>query len=107
MLICFVLLEGVPTLLRCTLLLPSTSTSTSTPAVKPKGNIQWVALSSAVDVQVRVYNHLFTVEEPSDANWEQELNPESEVVLMHAKVCCCCCCLFVCDVYVCMKTMCM
>jgi hypothetical protein len=33
-----------------------------------------------------MYSHLFTVEEPSDANWEAELNPESEVVFPNALV---------------------
>ena len=37
-------------------------------------------------LQVRVYSHLFTVEEPSDAGWEAELNPESETVLLAARV---------------------
>ena len=37
-------------------------------------------------IQVRVYSHLFTVEEPSDAGWEAELNPESETVCLTARV---------------------
>jgi glutaminyl-tRNA synthetase len=37
-------------------------------------------------VEVRLYGHLFTTEEPSDANWEAELNPESEVVVKTALV---------------------
>jgi hypothetical protein len=35
---------------------------------------------------VRLYSHLFTAEEPSDANWEAELNPESEIVCPNAMV---------------------
>ena len=31
-----------------------------------------------------MYNYLFKVEEPSDLDWENELNPESEVVISHA-----------------------
>ena len=34
-----------------------------------------------VSIQARIYGHLFTTEEPEDAVWEQELNPDSEVVL--------------------------
>ena len=37
-------------------------------------------------MKVRVYSHLFTVEEPSDAGWEAELNPESETVCLTARV---------------------
>jgi len=47
---------------------------------KPKGSIQWVPASSAVPIEARIYNPLFTVEEPTDAGWEAELNPESEIV---------------------------
>ena len=36
--------------------------------------------------QARIYNHLFVVEEPVDAEWESLLNPESEVVLPAAAV---------------------
>ena len=34
---------------------------------------------------MRWYSHLFTVEEPTE-EWEQELNPESEVVCTTARV---------------------
>ena len=51
---------------------------------KPKGSIQWVAASAAVPIEVRIYNPLFTVEEPTDAGWEAELNAESEVVMSSA-----------------------
>ena len=36
--------------------------------------------------KVRMYSHLFTVEEPTDAGWEAELNPESEIVCLNARV---------------------
>ncbi|KAL7465538.1 hypothetical protein ACHAXS_005859 [Conticribra weissflogii] len=49
---------------------------------KPKSHITWVP-SNGIACEVRVYNHLFTVPEPSDL-WEDELNPESEVVYPNA-----------------------
>lgn len=52
----------------------------------PKGAVQWVAVSTAVPAEVRVYSHLFSVEEPTDENWEAELNPHSEVVHANAFV---------------------
>ena len=42
-------------------------------------------MSALVD-QVRLYNHLFTVEEVSDEQWESQLNPESEQVMRGALV---------------------
>lgn len=51
---------------------------------KPKSWITWVP-QDGISCQVRVYNHLFVVPEPSD-RWEEELNPESEVIYMNAMV---------------------
>ena len=51
---------------------------------KPKSYITWVS-SDGIPCEVRVYNHLFTVAEPTD-QWEEELNPESEVVYPKAIV---------------------
>jgi glutaminyl-tRNA synthetase len=45
---------------------------------KPKTYISWVPADS-VPCEVRVYDHLFLVPEPTDL-WEDELNPTSEVV---------------------------
>mmetsp|Transcript_24643 Transcript_24643/g.60491 ORF Transcript_24643/g.60491 Transcript_24643/m.60491 type:complete len:695 (-) Transcript_24643:122-2206(-) len=49
---------------------------------KPKTWISWVP-SDGIRCEVRVYNHLFTVAEPTDL-WEEELNPESEIVYPNA-----------------------
>lgn len=46
---------------------------------KPKTWISWVPAETAIPCEVRVYNHLFTVPEPTDL-WEEEINPESEIV---------------------------
>lgn len=72
---------GAPVELLCTAMPESEDA-----AVKPKSAIQWVPASSAVTAEVRVYNSLFTTEEPSDEKWEEELNPESEVVHLNAKI---------------------
>jgi tRNA synthetases class I (E and Q), anti-codon binding domain len=45
---------------------------------KPKTFLSWVP-SDGFRAEVRVYNELFTVPEPTDL-WEDELNPESEIV---------------------------
>jgi glutaminyl-tRNA synthetase len=51
---------------------------------KPKAHITWVP-SDGILCEVRIYNHLFTEPEPSD-RWEEELNPESEIVHPNAIV---------------------
>lgn len=63
--------------LRCTL-------DSSSDRPKPKTYLSWVT-SDAVLAEVRVYNNLFTVPEPSDL-WEDELNPESEIVYPQALI---------------------
>ena len=51
---------------------------------KPKTYLSWVP-ADGLPCEVRVYDHLFAVPEPSDL-WEDELNPESEIVFPHALV---------------------
>lgn len=52
---------------------------------KPKTWISWVPAETAIPCEIRVYNHLFTVPEPTDL-WEEEINPESEIVYKNAFV---------------------
>jgi glutaminyl-tRNA synthetase len=51
---------------------------------KPKTYISWVP-SDGLPCEIRVYDELFTVPEPSDL-WEDELNPKSEVLYTKAMV---------------------
>ena len=51
---------------------------------KPKGAIQWVDKLTAVGIEVRLYEPLFTTEEPSDESWEEQLNKSSERVVTSA-----------------------
>jgi len=51
---------------------------------KPKTFITWVPQNS-IPCQIRLYDHLFTVPEPTD-RWEEELNPNSEVVYPNALI---------------------
>jgi tRNA synthetases class I (E and Q), anti-codon binding domain len=57
---------------------------TSDGRVKPKTYISWVP-NDGVVAEVRVYNNLFIVPEPSDL-WEDELNPHSEIVYSNAMI---------------------
>ena len=55
---------------------------------KVKATIHWVECSTAVDAEVRLYDKLFTVENPSadERDFRELLNPESLVVLHGCKV---------------------
>ena len=58
---------------------------------KVKGIIHWVSARHAIDAEVRLYDRLFTVEQPDEASGEsgdftQFLNAASLEVLSHAKL---------------------
>ena len=57
---------------------------------KVKGTIHWVSATEALRVEVRLYDHLFAVENPHDVpeagDWLDHLNPESLKTLSHVWV---------------------
>ena len=70
--------------LRCTYD-PETRSGSPKSARKVKGTIHWVSAAHAVDVEVRLYDRLFTVEDPGDENWTDFINPHSLEILRHCK----------------------
>ena len=61
-------------------LMPDTKSGTpGADAVKVKGNITWVAVADAVPVEVRLYERLFTTEQPGSGELLDELNKASLV----------------------------
>jgi glutaminyl-tRNA synthetase len=71
--------------LRCTYHPASRGGDSAEGLPKPKGTIHWVSAANALDAEVRLYDVLFTEEEPSSENWKQSLNPHS-LKVVHAKV---------------------
>ena len=57
---------------------------------KVKGTIHFVSAAHAIDAEVRLYDRLFNVSNPSDetgvSDFTENLNPESEVIMADAKV---------------------
>jgi glutaminyl-tRNA synthetase len=55
-----------------------------------KGTLHWVSASHALDAEVRLYDHLFAVADPTDipegADWKDGLNPNSLTVLKSCKL---------------------
>jgi glutaminyl-tRNA synthetase len=73
--------------LRCTYDPETRSGSASTRKVK--ATLHWVSASHAVGAEVRLYDRLFTVENPDtgkDGDWLSTLNPEALVVLDDAQL---------------------
>ena len=71
--------------LRCTYD-PETRSGSPQSARKVKGTIHWVSASHAVGAEVRLYDRLFTVEDPGGENWREFINPHSLDVLNQCKV---------------------
>lgn len=74
--------EGNITELRCTYD-PMSGGGSSSDGRRVKGVIHWVSAKDAVEAEVRLFNPLFTKEDPDDVEegqtWEDNLNPESMV----------------------------
>ena len=72
--------------LRCTYD-KDTKSGSGTSTKKVKGVIHWVSASHAVDAEVRLYDRLFTVENPgAEEDWLGKINPNSLEVISNAKV---------------------
>jgi glutaminyl-tRNA synthetase len=66
---------------------PSTRGGDSPDGRKVKATLHWVPASRAIDAEVRLYDRLFTLESPADAdNYLDYLNPHSLDVIRSAKV---------------------
>ena len=71
--------EGNVTELRCTYD-PMSGQGSSSDGRRVKGVIHWVSAKDAVEAEIRLFNPLFTKENPDDVEegqtWEDNLNPE-------------------------------
>jgi glutaminyl-tRNA synthetase len=69
---------------------PATRGGNAPDGRKVKSTIHWVSAAHAVDAEVRIYENLFSKEDPSDVEEGKDvldnLNPNSLEVLSHAKV---------------------
>ncbi len=71
--------------LRCTYD-PETRSGSAQSGRKVKGTIHWVSAGHAEEAEVRLYDRLFRVEDPSGEDWKEMINPESLEVLPHCKL---------------------
>ncbi len=65
---------------------PDSRSNTPGAGRRVKGTIHWVSAERALDAEVRLYDRLFSVENPSGENWKDLLNPKSLEVLKGCKV---------------------
>ena len=80
---------GAVTEVRCTYD-PETKSGSSRSSRKVKATIHWVSAAHAVPAEVRLYDHLFTKEDPDDlpegADWKINLNPNSLQTLADCRI---------------------
>jgi len=81
--------SGEVTELRCTYD-PATKGGDSPDGRKVKSTLHWVSAPHAVKSEIRLYDHLFTKEDPGDveegSDWKENLNPSSLEVLQDCRV---------------------
>ena len=66
--------------LKCTYI-PESRSGSDTSGLKPKGVVHWVSALHAVPVEIRSYNRLFQVPDPSADSFLEDINPSSLEVL--------------------------
>ncbi|MFC5282578.1 glutamine--tRNA ligase/YqeY domain fusion protein [Pedobacter alpinus] len=79
--------EGDVTEIHCTYF-PESKSGEDTSGLKVKGTMHWVSVKHAKTAEVRLYDRLFTAEEPDreEGDFKDYLNPESLVVLKNAYI---------------------
>ncbi|NMB20845.1 MAG: glutamine--tRNA ligase/YqeY domain fusion protein [Firmicutes bacterium] len=65
---------------------PETKGGSAPDGRKVKATLHWVAANHSLPAEVRIYDHLFTVEDPSVGELEDILNPNSLEVLTDSRV---------------------
>ena len=65
---------------------PATRGGNAPDGRKVKATIHWVSAAHALDAEVRLYDRLFSVEEPGGDDWMAQLNPKALEVLRGCKL---------------------
>ncbi|WP_416200696.1 MAG: Glutamine--tRNA ligase [Thermocaproicibacter melissae] len=65
---------------------PATRGGNTPDGRKVKSTIHWLDVKTAIDAEVRLYDRLFTVPNPEDGDYINELNPNSLIVRKGCKV---------------------
>ena len=70
--------HGNITEVRCTYI-PESRSGADTSGINVKGTLHWVSIKHAINVEVRLYDRLFRVEDPSneEGNFKDYINPDS------------------------------
>ncbi len=77
--------DGQITEIHCTYL-PESKSGSDTSGISVKGTIHWVSVAQAIQVEVRLYDRLFTVENPlgEEGDFKDSINPNSLQIITNA-----------------------
>lgn len=77
--------QGNITELHCTYI-PESKSGEDTSGISVKGTLHWVSVKSAISIEVREYDRLFRVEDPTDeeGDFKEYLNPDSLKIITTA-----------------------
>jgi glutaminyl-tRNA synthetase len=65
---------------------PATRGGSAPDGRRVKGTLHWVSAQHALDAEVRMFDRLFTAENPNEGDFRDLMNPDSLVIVDHAKV---------------------
>jgi glutaminyl-tRNA synthetase len=79
--------DGNVTEIHCSYI-PESKSGNDTSEIKVKGTIHWVSVPGAKTAEVRLYDRLFKVEDPSseEGDFKDYINPESLTTISHAYI---------------------
>ena len=68
--------------------IPESKSGNDTSGINVKGTMHWISIEKSLDAEVRLYDRLFQVEDPSseEGDFKTYLNPNSLEIIPHAKI---------------------
>lgn len=68
--------------------IPESKSGNDTSGINVKGTIHWISIDKSLNAEVRLYDRLFQVEDPSseEGDFKTYLNPNSLAIIQHAKI---------------------
>lgn len=68
--------------------IPESKSGSDTSGINVKGTMHWISIGKSLEAEVRLYDRLFQVEDPSseEGDFKTYLNPNSLEIIQHAKI---------------------
>ncbi len=68
--------------------IPESKSGNDTSGINVKGTMHWISIDKSLEAEVRLYDRLFQIEDPSseEGDYKTYLNPNSLAIIQHAKI---------------------